>query len=158
MLSLSSRCDQIYKNRRYDFGHTVVLLESVLDEQTGFRGGFVEQFDLPQQSVTKLIAITNINLVTRKMELSMSFCSTNRPQRWVCWTSKTDFKCDAEFHYAECRYAECRYAECHYAKCHYAECHYAECHYAECRYSEFLGAVLLVFSFSVTVTFVKLIK
>ncbi len=33
MLSSSPRCDQIYKNDRYDLGHTVVLLKTDLDVQ-----------------------------------------------------------------------------------------------------------------------------
>jgi hypothetical protein len=36
-----------------------------------------------QQNVTKIISLTIMNLATHKLELSMGFCSTNRPQEPV---------------------------------------------------------------------------
>ncbi len=68
-------------------------------------GGLVENPSatwVVQQSVTKIITLTYVNLVTLKPELSMSFCSTNRPHvvktSQLMFQDKFDlscsFKCD----------------------------------------------------------------
>ncbi len=73
--------------------HFYFLLVTLILDLLLFRlwGGFVEHLSwtyVAQQSVTKIYLWQLWIGSQLKLELSMSFCTTNWPLRWVCWTSK----------------------------------------------------------------------